>query len=100
MHYFLLGPSGVGKTWFGDWLAANRHYHHIRVDNGDQGNELLKEPRLWDLWMRGNHKIFETAPTFIDVAGPFGDELQKCAETNGKKRLCADILELHCVSAK
>jgi hypothetical protein len=52
MHYFLLGPSGVGKTWFGDWLAANRHYHHIRVDNGDQGSELQKEPGLWGLWNR------------------------------------------------
>ena len=87
MHYFLHGPSGVGKTRFGNWLEGNRkyHYHHIRVDNGDQESELRKEERLWELWKRGNPKIIETAPSFIDVAGPFSEELQKCAEANGKK---------------
>jgi hypothetical protein len=84
MHYFLLGPSGVGKTRFGNWLEANLRYHHIRVDNGD-GSELSQEPRLWELWKRGNPKIIETAPSFIDVAGLFSDELQKCADANGKK---------------
>jgi len=36
MHYFLLGPSGVGKTTFADRLQANRNYHHVAVDRGDQ----------------------------------------------------------------
>ena len=50
MHYFLLGPSGVGKTRFGNWLEGKRKrpYDHIRVDNGDQGSELQKELRLWE----------------------------------------------------
>ena len=90
MHYFLLGPSGVGKTRFGNWLEGKpkRPYHHIRVDNGDQGSELQKELRLWKLWMQGNPKIFETSPLFLEVAGPFSDELQKCAEANGKENGC------------
>ena len=41
MHYFLLGPSGVGKTTFADRLQANRNYHHIAVDRGDQPNGLI-----------------------------------------------------------
>jgi hypothetical protein len=85
MHYFLLGPSGVGKTWFGNWLEAERGYHHIRVDDGDRGSELQKEPRLWRSWNRGDHRVFEASPTFIEVAAPFSDGLQKCAETKGKK---------------
>jgi hypothetical protein len=84
MHYFLLGPSGVGKTWFGNWLEANLRYHHIRVDNGDD-SELPQEPRLWELWKQGNPKIIETAPSFIDLAGLFSDELLKCAKANRKK---------------
>ena len=86
MHYFLLGPSGVGKTWFGNWLEANRQYHHIRVDNGDQGSELVKEKRLWELWLHGNPGTpFATSPLFIPLAGRFSVELQKCADANGKK---------------
>ena len=36
MHYFLLGPSGVGKTTFAKWLEANRNYLHIPIDRGDE----------------------------------------------------------------
>ena len=85
MHYFLLGPSGVGKTYFGNWLEANRQYHHIRVDNGDHGSELQREKRLWSLWQQGNPKTpFETSPLFIQLGAQFSDELQRCAERNGK----------------
>lgn len=89
MHYFLLGPSGVGKTHFGNWLEIERGYHHIRVDNGE-GNELQEqEPRLWKLWVRGNPKTpFETSPLFLEVAGSFSDELKKCAEAHGKESGC------------
>jgi hypothetical protein len=86
MHYFLLGPSGVGKTHFGNWLEAKRGYHHIRVDDGDQGSQLQREePTLWALWQRGHHRAYEASPTFVEVAAPFRDGLRKCAETKGKK---------------
>jgi hypothetical protein len=85
MHYFLLGPSGVGKTWLGNWLEAKRQFHHIRVDNGDQDSELLKEEKLWELWRQGNPEIIVASPSFIPLAGRFSDELQKCATINGKK---------------
>jgi hypothetical protein len=89
VNYFLLGPSGVGKTRFGDWLEAERKYHHMRVDNGDQDSELGKEPTLLKLWMQGNPKSpFETSPSFIELAEPFSNELQKCAQANGKKNGC------------
>ena len=90
MHYFLLGPSGAGKPFLGNWLAANRQFHHIQVDNGDDHSELeQKEPTLWKLWVQGNPKTpFETSPLFIDVANKFSDELQKCAKANSKPAGC------------
>lgn len=50
MHYFLLGPSGVGKTCFGNWLQVNRKYLHIPIDRGDEGSgwELEGFKELWD----------------------------------------------------
>jgi hypothetical protein len=42
MHFFIFGPSGVGKTWFGDWIGK-REYLHIPIDRGDQGNGLELE---------------------------------------------------------
>jgi len=49
MHFFILGPSGVGKTTFGDWVAANLPYLHIPLDRGDDGNGLVIEglDQLW-----------------------------------------------------
>jgi len=37
MHYFLLGPSGVGKTTLAKWLGANRKYRHIPIDRWNEG---------------------------------------------------------------
>jgi hypothetical protein len=75
MHYFLLGPSGVGKTRFGNWLEANRQYFHLAVDRGDPPNNGLKAEGLWDLWgvlLQGN-------------PAPFARALQERAKTEGKK---------------
>ena len=72
MHYFLLGPSGVGKTTFGDWLQDNRQYLHIPVDRGDQDNGLVTEG-LIELW----NKLLEGAP-------PFNSELEDRARTKGE----------------
>jgi|HubBroStandDraft_6_1064221.scaffolds.fasta_scaffold45863_5 adenylate kinase family enzyme len=58
MHYFLLGPSGVGKTTFGDWLQDNCQYLHIPVDRGDRDNGLVTEG-LIELW----NKLLEGAST-------------------------------------
>jgi hypothetical protein len=49
MHYLLLGPSGVGKTMFGNWLEANRQYDHLAVDRGDETDGLTAEG-LIALW--------------------------------------------------
>ena len=49
MHYFLSGPSGIGKTRFGNWLA-NRGYDHVLVDPGDGSFRLPRE--LIDPWQR------------------------------------------------
>jgi len=70
MHYFLLGPSGVGKTYFGNWLQANRQYLHILIDRPDEQDGLdvenLREP--WNKLKQGN-------------PAPFADELQERAKT-------------------
>jgi hypothetical protein len=71
MHYFLLGPSGVGKTTFGNWLQDNRQYLHIPADRGDGYGGLVAE-RLWGLWI----KLKQGDPK------PFADELQ--ARAKGK----------------
>jgi hypothetical protein len=73
MHYFLLGPSGVGKTTFGDWLQNNRQYHHLAVDRGDEPNGLTAEG-LIELW----NKV-------LQAPAPFATKLQDRAETEGKK---------------
>ena len=69
MHYFLLGPSGVGKTWFGNWLQDEREYLHILIDRPD-GKDGLKEEGLDELWNKG--------------LAAFAGELQNRAETEGK----------------
>src|SRR5262245_55884084 len=73
MHYFLLGPSGVGKTTFGDWLEANRQYSHLAVDRGNQTDGLTAEG-LIGLW---NNLLPDPAP--------FARKLQERAQTEGKK---------------
>ena len=74
MHYFLFGPSGVGKTRFGDWLQDNLQYLNIPVDRGDQDNGLITEG-LIELW----NKLLEGDPA------PFSGELQGRAESKGEK---------------
>jgi len=73
MHYFLLGPSGVGKTTFGDWLHIYRQYHHIAIDRGDTDGmfaERLAEP--WAELRQGD-------------PAPFVRELQERAKAEDKK---------------
>jgi hypothetical protein len=76
MHCFLLGPSGVGKTRFANWLRANRGYLHIPIDRGDQGNGLIEEG-LVDLWKELND----------GNPAPFARELNKRANA-AKKTSC------------
>jgi hypothetical protein len=73
MHYFLLGPSGVGKTTFGDWLGARR-YLHIPIDRPDR-RDGIDVAGLRDLW----NKLGQGDP------GPMADELQDRADAKGKK---------------
>jgi hypothetical protein len=76
MHYFLLGPSGVGKTTFGDWLGANRKYQylHLAVDRGEKDDGLTAEGliKLWDQLTQGN-------------PAPLARKLQDLAESKGEK---------------
>jgi len=81
----LLGPSGVGKTTFADWLQANRNYHHVAVDRGDQPNGLVAEG-------------------FDELAGkleqgdpaPFASELQKRAKAKVEKGCVLTFYSLVC----
>ena len=82
MHYFLLGPSGVGKTRFANWLRANRGYLHIPIDRGDQGNGLIAEG-LVDLWKELND----------GNPAPFARELDKRAKAANKAGCVLDFLE-------
>lgn len=80
MHYFLLGPSGVGKTRFANWLRANRGFLHIPIDRGDQGNGLNAEG-LVDLWKRLND----------GNSAPFAQELDKRAKAVNKASCVLDF---------
>jgi hypothetical protein len=57
MHYFLLGPSGVGKTTFGNWLQVNREYLHILIDRGNEGSAWKLEG-FKELWDKGDLALF------------------------------------------
>jgi hypothetical protein len=70
MHYFLLGPSGVGKTCFGNWLQDNRKYLHIPIDRGDEGSG-------WEL--EGFKELWEK-----EDLSPFASELDNRAKTSRK----------------
>jgi hypothetical protein len=72
MHYFLSGPSGIGKTRFGNWLA-NRGYDHVLVDPGDGSFRLPRE--LIDPWQRRD---------FEGIA----NELDNRAKAQGKAKGC------------
>jgi hypothetical protein len=80
MHYFLLGPSGVGKTTFANWLGANRDYLHIPIDLGDQGNGLIAEG-LVDVAIQ----LLQGDPA------PFASELDKRAKAAGKTGCVLDF---------
>jgi hypothetical protein len=72
MHYFLSGPSGIGKTRFGNWLA-NHGYDHVLVDPGDGSFRLPQE--LIDPWQRRD---------FEGIA----KELDNRAKAQGKTKGC------------
>jgi hypothetical protein len=56
MHYFIFGPSGVGKTSFGKFLQRTGIYRHIPIDLGLDGDGMvsagLKE--AWDRFCTGD----------------------------------------------
>ena len=37
---FILGPSGVGKSSFGQWLAAERNWLHLEIDRYPDGDGI------------------------------------------------------------
>ena len=80
MHYLLLGPSGVGKTTFGDWLGANRgfRYLHIDVDGGGKTDALTAEglKESWD-------KLAQKDPA------PFARKLQNLAKLKARTGVCS-----------
>jgi hypothetical protein len=111
MHYFLLGPSGVGKTTFGDWLQENLQYLHVAVDRGDKPNGLIAEglTESWRKLLQGDpapfaRELHERAKgkkgcvlTFysVDIFAP--DEIDRLAEHNiavwylyGPKEFCIE----------
>ena len=54
-HYFILGPSGVGKTTLGDFIADHQKYLHLRIDTGVAGEDGIDVERLrkqWDILLR------------------------------------------------
>jgi hypothetical protein len=54
MHYFFLGPSGVGKSTFADWVDTNRRNRHIPIDRGDDLDGLRAEGILRE-WVELKH---------------------------------------------
>jgi len=71
-HYFLLGPSGIGKTWIGNWIEDNRNHLHITIDRGDDPDVPEEFTELSEQLAQGN-------PTLI------ARELDKLATAAGKK---------------
>jgi len=75
MHYFLSGPSGIGKTRFGNWLA-NHGYDHVLVDPGDGSFRLPQE--LVDPWQR---RDFEGIANELDNRAKAQDKTKGCVLT-------------------
>jgi hypothetical protein len=36
--WLVLGPSGIGKRSFGEWLATERNWLHLEIDRYPEGN--------------------------------------------------------------
>jgi len=49
-HYFILGPSGVGKTTFGDFVAQRGKYLHLKIDTGIEGENGIDVEGIRDQW--------------------------------------------------
>jgi len=54
--WLILGPSGVGKSDFGRWLAAERNWLHLEIDQCPKdGIDLYDLRAEWDdFYYRGN----------------------------------------------
>ena len=75
MHYFLLGPSGVGKTTFGDWLGANRRFRYLHIDvDGAGKTDALTAEGLKESW----DKLAQGDPA------PLARKLQNLAKAKGE----------------
>jgi len=89
MHYFLLGPSGIGKTTFGDWIELNSDYEHIAVDRGDNADDL-ETKGLADL----RKELMEGSPESI------ASELNKRAVAVGKEGCVLTFMSVEFVDAQ
>jgi hypothetical protein len=60
---FLLGPSGAGKTTLGDWLEADAHLLHLKIDRYPDADGIdLERLRVeWTALLAGDPKPLVTA---------------------------------------
>jgi septin family protein len=50
LHYLVLGPSGVGKTCFGNYLEEKGNYKHLRIDRWDENVDGIDVEGLRKVW--------------------------------------------------
>lgn len=55
----ILGPSGVGKSSFGEWLATERNWLHLEIDRFPEGDGVdlnTLRPEWDEFYLAGNAK--------------------------------------------
>src|ERR1700682_877827 len=61
MVWLILGPSGSGKSSFGQWLAAERNWLHLEIDRYREGDgiDLNNLRREWnEFYLHRNAECF------------------------------------------
>ena len=71
MIWLVFGPSGVGKTSFGHWLATERHWMHLEIDlEGIDGIDYHDLRAEWDEFLRGSaHHFRQTIEERMKASG-------------------------------